>query len=187
MKYNIEKLDSHVVIWDDEEGIGLRFQEGDSMQRYTSEVIIKNPELLSTEDGYIRVNDVSEELRKYAETIYPKEFAPIKEGMNRVEDYPIFKENTDEIIRYLNKEDVSESLLDEIAHNNVVRIQQNKDGSLSYQIRETQHSYFSVQPGMGIKKGFLGYFTPKAEDVAYYNNNELLAAQYATSSAFGVK
>ena len=123
------------------------------------------------------------EQRKYAETIYPKEFAPIKEGMNRVEDYPIFKESTDEIIRYLNKEDVSETLLDEIAHDNVVRIQQNRDGSLSYQIKETQHSYFSVQPEVEIKKGFLGYFLPKAEDVAYFNNNELLAAQYAVNMA----
>ena len=73
--YRTEKDGLRVTIWDDQEGIGLRFSEGMPLQRYTSEVILKDFGITATESGVATVDRVSKELTAYAAQHYPIEFA----------------------------------------------------------------------------------------------------------------
>lgn len=76
-KYRTEKNGSLVTIWNDTDGIGLQFTEGDTLQRYTSSIVLKGYSL-STEEAVRHLNEVQSELTEYASTLYPKEFAPMK-------------------------------------------------------------------------------------------------------------
>jgi hypothetical protein len=76
-KYREEKDGSSITIWEDAERIGLKFEEGTILQLYTAVVIVKNENLLTTEDGQKHIQEVEEELTEYAKERYPKEFTPI--------------------------------------------------------------------------------------------------------------
>lgn len=78
MEYRTEKNGELITLWDDAEGVGLQFKEGESLQRYTSGVVLKDTAILSTEEGVAHLSKVQEALTAYAEAHYPKEFATLK-------------------------------------------------------------------------------------------------------------
>lgn len=78
-KYRTEETDGVVTIWNDTEGIGLRFNEGETLSGYTAALVISDPSLTSTDEGLRKLDKVSNELRAQAEKDYPKEFAPLKD------------------------------------------------------------------------------------------------------------
>lgn len=78
MEYKIEKNGTAVTITNVSTGIGLRFTEGESLQRYTASLFVPEISIMETEDGVRRVGEISRELEEYAAGIYPKEFAEIK-------------------------------------------------------------------------------------------------------------
>lgn len=79
MKYRTERNGNLITLWNDAEGIGLQFKEGETLQRYTSGVVIRDNAILSTEEGVAHLNKVQEELTAYAEIHFPKEFAPLRD------------------------------------------------------------------------------------------------------------
>lgn len=76
-KYRTEKDGSQMTIWNDTEGVGLRFMEGETLQRYEASLIVTDPSRLGTEKGVADVTRVKDEITRYAEEAYPKEFAPL--------------------------------------------------------------------------------------------------------------
>jgi hypothetical protein len=75
--YRIEENGDKVTVWDDGAGVGLRFTKGDTLQRYTSELVISGDWTI-TKDGLDALNAVSDALTEYAAELYPMEFEPIK-------------------------------------------------------------------------------------------------------------
>lgn len=73
-KYRIEENGEKVTVWDDGAGVGLRFTKGDTLQRYTSELITTG----ETSD-VATLSAISNALTDYAATLYPFEFEPIKQ------------------------------------------------------------------------------------------------------------
>lgn len=72
--YRTDKNGKTVTIWDEAKGVGLRFTEGEAMQRYTSSVVLENKKLAETEQGLAVMNNTVEELTSFAASNYPKEF-----------------------------------------------------------------------------------------------------------------
>lgn len=79
MEYRTERNGNLITLWDDTEGIGLQFKEGETLQAYTSGVVLRDTAILSTEEGVAHLSKVQAELTAYAEAHYPKEFAPLKD------------------------------------------------------------------------------------------------------------
>lgn len=80
MAYRTEKKEGYSILWDEENKVGLRFQEGERLQRYTSAIVMdeaKIEEQLSTEEGVRHLNAISAKLTEEAEKLYPMEFAPM--------------------------------------------------------------------------------------------------------------
>lgn len=77
MKYRTEKNGNLITLWNDAEGIGLQFNEGDTLQEYKTGVVIKDTALLSTEEGVRHLTEVQAELTAYAKKHYPKEFGTL--------------------------------------------------------------------------------------------------------------
>lgn len=80
-KYREEKNGSVITLWASN-GVGIQFKEGDSLQRYTHSIVIRDGYSLSTEEAVKEMNDTANELSEYAATKYPKEFAPLKTSSN---------------------------------------------------------------------------------------------------------
>ena len=78
-EYKIDKDGNLTTIWDEAEGIGLQFAEGDTLQEYNRGLVIKDSHLPSTEEGVRHIIDVQAELTAYARKHYPKEFEPLKD------------------------------------------------------------------------------------------------------------
>lgn len=76
-EYKIEKDGNLTIIWDEAEGIGLQFAEGNTLQEYKTGVVIKDTALLSTEEGVRHLTEVQAELTAYAKEHYPKEFGTL--------------------------------------------------------------------------------------------------------------
>ena len=76
-KFRTETDGKQITIWNDTEGIGLRFTEGETLQEYKTGIVIKDTALLSTEEGVRHLTEVQAELTAYAKEHYPKEFAPL--------------------------------------------------------------------------------------------------------------
>lgn len=75
-----KKTTTEITLWDDETaGVGLQFQVGDSLQRYTSAIVVSDLSLLETEQGMEKVQKAHERLLKRAEQEYPNEFKPLKD------------------------------------------------------------------------------------------------------------
>lgn len=68
-----------ITIWNDEVSIGLQFTEGEVMQLYDSDVVMKDYSILQTEVGIKRLSAIEKELMEYASEKYPYEFASLKE------------------------------------------------------------------------------------------------------------
>ena len=77
-RYRIEKDGDTITIWDDSEGIGLQFKEGETLQRYNSSLVLNDFSILETESGIEHVKAISRLLNEYAAELYPLEFEPIK-------------------------------------------------------------------------------------------------------------
>jgi hypothetical protein len=77
-EYREVKSGNEVTIWDDENGIGLRFTIGNGMQFYNSDIVLKDNTILQTEKGIERVGIVEMELTEYASARYPKDFETLK-------------------------------------------------------------------------------------------------------------
>jgi hypothetical protein len=75
-QYRTEKQGNAVTVWDDTEGVGLRFIEGETLQRYTHEIVLRSVDLPDLE----HLNRITAALEDWAAARYPKEFAPIKTG-----------------------------------------------------------------------------------------------------------
>ena len=76
-KYRTEKDGKQITIWNDTEGIGLRFMEGEPLQKYKASVVIADIDRTGTEEGVADVTKITQDLTRYAEEQYPKEFAPL--------------------------------------------------------------------------------------------------------------
>lgn len=77
-RYRIEKEAATITIWDDTEGIGLQFKEGETLQRYKGSIVLKDFSILETENGVEHVSIISRQLNKFAAELYPFEFKPLK-------------------------------------------------------------------------------------------------------------
>lgn len=78
-EYKTEKNGKLVTLWDEAEGIGLQFEEGETFAGLTASVVIRDWSILETEDGVKQVSEVSNELREYARANYPNEFKELKQ------------------------------------------------------------------------------------------------------------
>lgn len=76
-QYRIEQDKNVITVWNDTDGIGLRFKAGESLQRYTSSIVL-NGYAPSTEEKVKHMDKVQAELTEFAAAKYPKEFARIK-------------------------------------------------------------------------------------------------------------
>ncbi len=75
--YRIEREGSSVIIWDDDLGVGLSFQEGVGMQRYLSGVCLKDRKLYESEEGLETVGKCVDRLTAFASEKWPMEFEEI--------------------------------------------------------------------------------------------------------------
>lgn len=76
-KYRTEKDGKQITIWNDTEEIGLRFMEGEPQQRYTASIVVADPTAITTAEALENVTRTQDNLTRYAEEQYPKEFAPL--------------------------------------------------------------------------------------------------------------
>ena len=72
-QYRTEQDGDKITVWDDTVGVGLRFTQGDTLQRYTSELIITD----ETTD-VATLSEISNALTDYAAQLFPYEFGTIK-------------------------------------------------------------------------------------------------------------
>lgn len=79
MKYRKEQNGDVVTIWDDAAGIGLQFKQGETLQRYTAAVVVRDAAKLSNAEDLERVNAVVDAITSEAAKQYPEEFAPLKD------------------------------------------------------------------------------------------------------------
>lgn len=73
-EFRISEEDGTRTIWDDSEGIGLRFRKGERLSLHLGEIIIKDPEKISTEDGMRRLDETRSRLLSFARVQFPDEF-----------------------------------------------------------------------------------------------------------------
>lgn len=76
-KYKTETNGNQITIWNETEGVGLQFTEGEPLQRYTASIVLRDTTSLSTEEGVKEITEIQAALTRYAEEQYPKEFAPV--------------------------------------------------------------------------------------------------------------
>jgi len=77
-RYTTQEEGGSVILWDNEREIGLKFRKGESLQRYTSEIVLKHWEELAKEEALSKLEEVSKELQEKAAELYPEEFQEIK-------------------------------------------------------------------------------------------------------------
>lgn len=73
-KYRVEEDGTSRTIWDDEEGIGLRFTKGERLSRHLAEIVLKDSDRMSTEEGMRILEEVHRRLLSFAEERFPEEF-----------------------------------------------------------------------------------------------------------------
>ncbi len=78
MDYRIERNGSQITVWDDHFGVGLRFNEGESLQRYESCIVLMNPLLSENEAGMAIINFCQKELTQYASQGWLEEFQELR-------------------------------------------------------------------------------------------------------------
>lgn len=79
MNYRTETNGSTITLWDDTEGVGLQFKEGEPLQEYESNLVLRDFSILETEAGVAHLSEVSNRLHKEAAKRYPIEFQPLKD------------------------------------------------------------------------------------------------------------
>lgn len=78
MKVRTERAQGIITLWHDESGVGIRFSEGESLQRYNSQIVLADIDKATTEKGVEEISKVSELLTEEAAALYPMEFAPLQ-------------------------------------------------------------------------------------------------------------
>lgn len=79
MNTRTERAQGTITLWHDESGIGLRFKEGEPLQRYTSQIVLADANKASTEQGIEEISRITELLTEEAAAQYPIEFAPLQD------------------------------------------------------------------------------------------------------------
>lgn len=79
MNTRTERAQGIITLWHDESGIGLRFKEGEPLQRYTSQIVLADVNKASTEQGIEEISRITELLTEEAAALYPIEFAPLQD------------------------------------------------------------------------------------------------------------
>ena len=67
-----------VILWDNEREIGLKFKKGETLQRYSSAIVLKNWELLKTGKALSTLEEASQALTEKAAELFPMEFQELK-------------------------------------------------------------------------------------------------------------
>ena len=67
-----------VILWDNEEEIGLKFKKGDSLQNYTSSIVLKDWSLLQTGKALPILEEAEKRLTEEAKKRYPEEFKELR-------------------------------------------------------------------------------------------------------------
>lgn len=96
-------------------------------------------------------------------------------------DIPVYKtSHSDEIVRYLQSEDLDGNLYQDLIHDNVGRIVMGTNKRLSYSPKSTPYSFLIVYPGWKYRTGFQGTFHPTVFDLESTGYDwEMLAVWYA--------
>lgn len=77
MEYKIERNFGEITVWDEKAAVGVRFNEGETMQRYMCGIVLPPWKNLKPKD-LDRISRVSNEIIKYCQDRWPHEFEPIK-------------------------------------------------------------------------------------------------------------
>ena len=96
-------------------------------------------------------------------------------------DIPVYNElSLDEIVRYLQSEDLDGTLYEDLIHDNVEKIVIDTDKKLSYSAKATPNFFLVIQPGRKFRTGFQGTFKPIESDLEYAKYDlEMVAVWYA--------
>ena len=96
-------------------------------------------------------------------------------------DIPVYNElSLDEIVRYLQSEDLDGNLYQDLIHDNVEKIVIDTDKKLSYSAKATPNFFLVIQPGRKFRTGFQGTFKPIESDLEYAKYDlEMVAVWYA--------
>lgn len=96
-------------------------------------------------------------------------------------DIPVYSSSiSNEIVRYLQSEDLDGTLYQDLIHDNVEKIVMDTDKKLSYSAKATPFSFLVVQPGKKYRTGFQGTFKPVESDLEYAGYDlEMVAVWYA--------
>ena len=73
-EYRIKQDGQTVEVWDDTNGVGICFEQGEILQGYNYAIYLDNKELLNSEEGMAVISTVSKKLAGYASGLYPDEF-----------------------------------------------------------------------------------------------------------------
>ncbi len=77
MDYKVEKDGGEITVWDEAAAVGVRFHEGETMQRYLSAIVLP-PWKELTERDLERIGRVSNEITAWCAERWPREFAELK-------------------------------------------------------------------------------------------------------------
>lgn len=77
-RYTAQEEEGSIILWDNEREIGLKFQKGESLQRYNSQIVLKSWDLLKTGKALNVLEETSQALIEKAAELYPEEFREIQ-------------------------------------------------------------------------------------------------------------
>ena len=73
-EFRVEEDGELITIWDDSEGIGIRFEKGDRLAQYRLNDIVENRTILTTDEGMRKLNETRHRLLSFARERFPREF-----------------------------------------------------------------------------------------------------------------
>lgn len=79
MNTRTERAQGTITLWHDESGIGLRFKEGESLQRYLCQIILAEVDNADLRQSVEELSRISQLLTEEADALYPMEFAPLQD------------------------------------------------------------------------------------------------------------
>lgn len=77
MEYKIDRDGGEVTVWDEAAGMGVRFTEGETMQRYLCGIVLPALEEMHAAD-FERIIGVSKAIVAWCAERWPYEFAELK-------------------------------------------------------------------------------------------------------------
>lgn len=72
------KQGNTVTLTDEVSGVGIRFTEGETLQRYTAALVMADTDRLTTAEGVEEATRIQARLMEEAAKRYPKEFAELQ-------------------------------------------------------------------------------------------------------------